>query len=496
VATEFSPGLKLSVVIPVFNEAGTIGEVLRRVLATPFEKEVIVVDDGSTDATLEILERIGDPVVRVFRHSANRGKGAALRTGFKAATGDFVIVQDADLEYDPRDYAALLEPLISGDADVVYGSRFIGSPRRVLFFWHAVANKALTTLSNMLTNLNLTDIETGYKAFRLSVVRRLALRSNGFSVEPEITAKIARLGCRIYEVPISYRGRTYAEGKKTTWSDGVAAAAAIVRYGVFPGRSSSHSGMETLNAVDGLQRYNAWLWDHIEPFVGRRVLEAGCGTGTFTRYLAGRDRLISTDFDAHYVATLQREYLDRPNVQVSWADLASDDWRWVDGESLDTIVCMNVLEHLPDDEFVLRRFRDHLQPGGRLILLVPAHAWLLGSIDVAIGHYRRYELAPACALLERCGFEIEQAQYLNPTGVVGWFLNSRVFKRQNVPALQARMYDTVFPLLKPTQGLSLPFGLSVLAIARVPGAPASDAGSGTAVPAGTTSGSDAQRRAS
>ena len=215
--------MKLSIVIPAYNEAGTIRDVLRRVLDTPYDKQIIVVDDGSTDGTREILAEIADPAIEVIVHTRNRGKGAALKTGFAAASGDVVIVQDADLEYDPRDYAALLEPLLSGNADVVYGSRFLSGPRRVLFFWHMLANKTLTLVSNMLTNLNLTDMETGYKAFRIDVVRHLSLESKGFGVEPEITAKVARLGYRVYEVPVSYNGRTYEEGKKVQWTDALSA---------------------------------------------------------------------------------------------------------------------------------------------------------------------------------------------------------------------------------------------------------------------------------
>ena len=218
------PRVKLSVVVPVYNEAATIIATLERVQLAPFDKEIIVVDDGSTDNTRDLLAQIADADIKVFFHRRNRGKGAALRTGFAQATGDYVVIQDADLEYDPRDYPTLVEPLLSGDADVVFGSRFLSGPKRVLFFWHMVANTMLTLASNMTTNLNLTDMETGYKAFRLEVVRKLSLRSDRFGIEPEITAKVAHLGCRVYEVPISYHGRTYDEGKKIRWVDGLDAA--------------------------------------------------------------------------------------------------------------------------------------------------------------------------------------------------------------------------------------------------------------------------------
>ena len=226
--------MKLSVVIPVYNEAATIDEIVARVRAVGMTKEILVVDDGSTDGTRQRLERIasaGD--VKVLWHDRNQGKGAALRSGFAAATGDIVVVQDADLEYDPRDYGALLEPILDGRADVVYGSRFLGGPHRVLFFWHYVGNLALTLLSNALSNLNLTDMETGYKAFRRAILDDLTLRSNRFGFEPEFTVKIARRRLRVYEVPISYSGRTYEEGKKITWRDGVAAVVTLVRFRFF-----------------------------------------------------------------------------------------------------------------------------------------------------------------------------------------------------------------------------------------------------------------------
>jgi glycosyltransferase involved in cell wall biosynthesis len=228
--------VRLSVVVPVYNERATILEIVRRVREAPFEKEVLVVDDGSTDGTAEVLREIagGDGNVRVLRHERNRGKGAALRTGFAAATGEIVLVQDADLEYDPADYPALLRPFLDGKADVVFGSRFLGGPgARVHLFWHYVGNRLLTLFSNMLTNLNLTDMETGFKVFRREVLERMRLRSEGFAIEPEITAKVARLRVRVFEVPIGYAGRSYSEGKKITWHDGIAALFAIVRYRFF-----------------------------------------------------------------------------------------------------------------------------------------------------------------------------------------------------------------------------------------------------------------------
>jgi glycosyltransferase involved in cell wall biosynthesis len=235
--------MRLSIVIPAYNEIATIAEILRRVLDAPIKmsKELIVVDDCSTDGTREYLDDLakhgavdGDRgTLKVLLHGKNLGKGAAIRAAMAQATGDIILIQDADLEYDPRDYPALLEPILDGWADVVYGNRFHGGAHRVLYFWHALGNRAITTLCNIVTNLNLTDMEVGYKVFRAEVLQQISIRSDRFGFEPEITVKIAKLGCRIYEVPISYHGRTYAEGKKISWRDGIAALLHMMRYRFF-----------------------------------------------------------------------------------------------------------------------------------------------------------------------------------------------------------------------------------------------------------------------
>jgi glycosyltransferase involved in cell wall biosynthesis len=225
--------MKVSIVIPCFNEAETIENIVQAVLSVPLtNREIIIVDDSSTDGTKEILStKIKNLVDKIILHESNQGKGAALRSGFANVTGDVVVIQDADLEYNPQEYPILLQPILDGKADVVYGSRFNGGQaHRVLYFWHYVGNQILTLLSNMFTNLNLTDMETGYKAFRIEILKQIKIEENHFGVEPELTAKFAKLGCRIYEVGISYNGRTYKEGKKINWKDGVQALWCILKY--------------------------------------------------------------------------------------------------------------------------------------------------------------------------------------------------------------------------------------------------------------------------
>ena len=226
--------MKVSVIIPVFNESKTLRQVVEQVIAVNMAKEIIIVDDASTDGTRELIEKeLKEKVDKVVYHSINQGKGAALRTGFKQATGDVVIIQDADLEYNPTEYSLLLQPILDGKADVVYGSRFTGhGPHRVLFFWHYIGNKLLTILSNMVTNLNLTDVETGFKLLKRDILNKITLEEDRFGFEIEITVKLARLKCRIYEVGVSYWGRDYSEGKKITWKDGIKAIFCVLKYGV------------------------------------------------------------------------------------------------------------------------------------------------------------------------------------------------------------------------------------------------------------------------
>lgn len=227
--------MKISIIIPVFNEKNSIEEIIKRVQAVDvgLEKEIIIVDDCSQDGTRQILEKLNYQNMKLFFHSENKGKGAALQTGFSQAEGDIILIQDADLEYDPKEYNKLLAPILDGRADVVYGSRFLGGPHRVLFFWHYVGNKILTTLSNIMSNLNLTDMETCYKVFKKETLNKIKIKSKRFGFEPEVTIKFAKLKCRIYEVPISYSGRDYSEGKKIGWKDGVAAIFHIIRYKFF-----------------------------------------------------------------------------------------------------------------------------------------------------------------------------------------------------------------------------------------------------------------------
>ncbi len=464
----------LSVIVPVYNEAGTVRTLLARVAAVPIRKEIVVVDDCSTDGTRDILEQLrretpdsSDLRLRVVLHERNQGKGAAVRTALPQVSGDIVLIQDADLEYDPAEYPRLIQPILDGHADVVFGSRFTGSPRRVLMFWHTVANRFLTLFSNMCTNLNLTDMETCYKVFRADILKRLPIRSNRFGLEPELTAKVAALRCRIYEVPISYHGRQYSEGKKIGWKDGLSALWTILRFAIASDVGRDDDGFTTLQRVETLKRYNAYTWEMIQPYVGRRVLEVGSGTGVITRYLATRERVVATDVDTDYLELLRRTFAGSPNVEVRPLDLGRLADEGAPHEAFDTIVCSNVLEHIEDDMRALSALRGLLVPGGRVILVVPALRPLYGSIDKAIGHYRRYVRDEIAEKLAAAGLTVEHVRYFNLFGVPGWFLNARVLGRRSVPGFQARVNDRLVPLLRLERWFRPPLGMSLLAVGRV-----------------------------
>jgi len=469
----------LSVIVPVYNERATIREILKRVACRPEIDELVIVDDCSKDGTGDLLREEQSagwpslrasnrplPRIKLLQHEVNQGKGAALRTGFAAATCDVFLTQDADLEYDPADYEKLMLPIYDGRADAVYGSRFAGYPRRVLFFWHSLGNKLLTTLSNMLCDLNLTDMETGYKAIRKEMVRSMVLKSNRFGIEPEITARLARMRARIYEVPISYSGRSYTEGKKIGWKDAVSAVWTMLRCAVTDDRGGDDALHATLGRMAALDRYNAFLFEQIRPAIGQRVLEVGAGTGNLTQFLRDRDVVVATDVDPAYVELLRRRFEHSANVDVALFDLASPVPPELTGRRFDTIICLNVLEHVEDDRRAVERMRDLLQPGGRLLLLVPAHQALYGTIDEAIGHYRRYASEDLVRLLASCGLDVESDIHVNAASIPGWLLNGRVLKRRSVPGIQARLANRLVPLYKLERRLNLPFGLSVIAVAR------------------------------
>jgi glycosyltransferase involved in cell wall biosynthesis len=439
----------LSILVPLYNEEEFIAPLLDRVLAVELpggmDREIIVVDDGSSDGSVEAVEgfvaRYPD-TVRLIRHPRNRGKGAAIRTAIEQARGEFCVVQDADLEYDPREIPKLLAPLLEGKADAVFGSRFlVAGERRVLYFWHALANWLLTTFCNMAADLNLTDMETCYKACRTSLLQSIPLRSDRFGIEPELTIKLAQREVRIYETPISYHGRTYDEGKKIGFRDALAAFAVILRYWLITDIHKD-SGPEILEVLAGAPRFNRWMADTIRPYLGRRVLEIGAGIGNLTRHLAPRrERYIATDIDPEHLARLRTRLQHRPNLEIRACNLAhAGDFTALAG-SLDTVVCLNVLEHVEDDLAGLANIHGALAPGGRAVVLVPQGMKIFGSVDKALGHYRRYDAAQLRAKMEQAGFRVERILEFNRISRPGWYWVGRLRKRPTISPIQVRLFD-------------------------------------------------------
>ncbi len=458
----------LSVIVPCYNERATVAELLRRVLEVPIDKEVVVIDDRSTDGSRDVVAALSRqfPLIRHILQPVNQGKGAAIRRGIAEARGDIVLIQDADLEYDPGDYPRLIQPIIDGHADVVFGSRFDGSPRRVMLFWHRLGNTFLTLLSNTLTNLDLTDMETCYKVFRREVIQSITLRSNRFGIEPEITAKVARRGYRIYEVPISYYGRDYWEGKKINWKDGFSAIWTILKFGLFDDGASEPPTYKTLRRLDSLKRYNKWIWERLQPFVGQRVLEVGAGSGTMTRFLYGRELVVATDKETPYLDRLRNRFRRTPGIIVERFDPDATDTADLARYAFDTVTFINVLEHTSDDVAALRRAWQILQPGGRIVVFVPAGSRLFGSLDRAVGHQRRYDEQEVVLKLRDAGFEIEDVSYQNRVARLAWWMNSRLFHRRGLPSAQSRFFDCLVPLLKTFEGTRPSRGLSLIAVGR------------------------------
>jgi glycosyltransferase involved in cell wall biosynthesis len=465
--------VKLSVVIPAYNEAKTIREIVKRVRAVPIDKEILIVDDGSTDGTREILRELdGQEGIRVFLQPVNQGKGAAVAVGFRYAVGDVVVVQDADLEYDPMEYLTLIAPIAAGHADVVYGSRFLGGgARRVLYFWHTVGNRFLTLASNVFTNLNLTDMETCYKMFRREVVQSMTIESNRFGFEPEITAKIARRGYRLFEVPISYYGRTYDEGKKIGWKDAVSALWTIVRHSLRETEDPKNIGHVTLARMARLEPYNRWLAGRFRGSLGSRVLEIGAGFGNMTRHLTDRELVVASDLDPVALEYLRGVFRDEASVRVASYRFPLQPEQREDMRALrlDTIVCLNVLEHIEQDTATLSDMFAALPAGGRLILIVPALRWLYGTLDERLRHFRRYEKDELEQKVRAAGFELEDCRFLNRPGILGWYLNGRILRRRVLPRGQLAAFKLLLPLLRREEANPPSTGMSLLAIARKPG---------------------------
>ena len=464
----------LSILIPVYNERTvaerSLGIVLQAPLPENMDRELIIVDDRSTDGTWNILERLAQqhPSIRLFRHEKNQGKGAAVRTAIQKATGDFCLVQDADLEYDANEYPKLLKPLLEGHADAVFGSRYMaGEQTRILPFWHSMINKYLTLISNMFCNLKLTDMETCYKVFRTDLLKSIPVRSDRFGFEPEIVMKCAKRKLRIYEVPISYHGRTYEEGKKIGWKDGVKALGVILYFWLIDDLYSEPYGRAFLNNLTGTPQYLSWITRLLRPYMGDTVLEVGAGIGNLTGRLMGKKlRYVSADRDPLYLHSLRNRFLRTPNVEVQ----AIDPDKPADFEpfrdTVQTALCVNVLEYAADPGQVLKSLRSAVQTGGNIIVLVPQGAGLFGKLDQTLGHKRRFAESELRGLLDAAGFAVEKTHQVNKISKPAWWLHSRVLGTSRLNKVTLKIFDKTVWFWRRVEWL-LPWkGLSLVVVAR------------------------------
>lgn len=466
--------MKLSILVPLFNEEEFVGTLLERVMAAPLppglEREIIVADDASTDSSIEEVEAVAarhPGTIRLLKTERNLGKSAALRRAIAEAQGDLAIIQDADLEYDPREYERILAPLLDGRADAVYGSRFmVSAERRVLYFWHALANRLLTGLCNMFADLNLSDMETCYKAFRTPLLKSIPIRSQRFGFEPEITIKLAQRQARIYEVPITYNGRTYEEGKKIGLKDAVEAFWVIGKTWLSDDIYFDQD-KSMLDAFSEAPRFNRWLADAIRPYIGKVALELGAGVGNLTRNLVSRRRTwVATDLDRRHLKRLNLRFAGRSYLEIAPLDPSrAEDYQPFRGR-MDTVVCLNVLQYMEDDLAALRNIHATLLEGGRAIILVPEGQGIFNSLDRELGHRRRYSEEQLRLRMVEAGFSVETVHPFNRISRPGWWLNGTVLRRRTIGRLQLKAFDRMVWLFRRIDA-RLPWSpTSIIAVGR------------------------------
>ncbi len=461
--------------MPVYNERYLVKTAIERVLRveSPLisRLELIVVDDGSTDGSRELLREFAQERPGAFlllEHERNLGKGAAVRTGIERATGTVTVIQDADLEYDPQDLPRLLVPFKEHGADAVFGSRFLTSEyRRVLYFRHSLGNTLLTLLASLITDLNLSDMETCYKAVRTELLKSIPIRSPDFRMEPELTIKLAKRGARLFEVPISYAGRTYDEGKKIGIRDGFLAVVAMLRWWIVDDiYRSDEYGSQILTDMASTPHFNRWMADTVRPFVGARVLEVGAGIGNLSRHLAPRERYTATDVNPHYLRFLRNLSESKPYLDVQPFDLASAaDARRLLGE-YDTVLCLNVLEHVPDENRALLNLHAVLAADGRAVVLVPQNPKLYGTLDEVLGHVKRYSRLELREALEKNGFCVEQILDFNRLTTPAWWINGKLLRRRHFSRVQLKIVNHLTWLIRFLDRVLPWHGTSLIAVAR------------------------------
>ena len=463
---------RLSVLVPVYNERHVVEASLNRVRALKDDLisslEIIVVDDQSTDGTWEILQRLAseDSRIVLLRNGRNSGKGASVRKAIAHSTGDISVIHDADLEYDPADIPSLLVPFAKEGADAVFGSRYISAPyRRALMHRHTTINKFLTSASNWLTDLSLTDLETCYKVIKTDLLKSIPLRSNDFRFEVEITFKLSKRRARVFEAPIRYLPRTREEGKKIKARDGLLALLAMIRYWLIDDLyKEDEYGSRMMFDLEHSRRLSHWLGRTLRPIIGNRVLEIDAGIGTLTNQLIPRDLYLASDVNPNYLRYLESYSYGKPYLHVLNVDVENSEHLSGMEQKFDTVLLVNVLERLDQDGPALRNMHSALESGGRVVIVAAQYPKLCGTLDNILRRRRRYKRSALETLLTDAGFRIEKIFDFNRVSVPGWWFNGKILRRKKFSRIQLKMLDLAMPILSRIDDIWPWGGLSMVAI--------------------------------
>lgn len=459
---------ELSIIIPVYNEKNTVEKLVNKVDKIKVSKQIIIVDDGSTDGSKEIIKQLKtkSPLIKKY-HRKNKGKGSAIQTGLKSATGKYTVIQDADLEYYPSDLEKLLDPLRTGGCNVVYGSRFKYAEKGVYSsFWFYFGGQLVNWFTNFLYGLKITDEPTCYKVVDTKLLKSLKLEATGFEFCPEVTAKLALRGEKIVELPIKYKPRHFDEGKKIDWKDGVIAIKTLFKYRFQDNKNKMTSGLEMVSLA---KNYNNWIFDQFSKYVKGDVLEVGGGIGTFTELLTEKaDKITSLEIDKEYLQQLRSKFKNNKKIKVSSLDLTKK----ADNQKLkgkfDLIIMINVLEHIKNHQQILKNLSSKLKPSGKLFIFVPAHQELYSDWDESVGHFRRYSNEQLTKLAEKANLKVKQVNYFNVTGAFGWWINKLLKSKPGNKALiwQTLLFDRLIVPLSSwfEKSINLPFGQSLVLV--------------------------------